>query len=75
MQSSIVQAGISAGYIWFETIAYVICAVLMFVFFRVEDNLKEEQKEIEMRNKKMQTMPDFRLLDTRISSPCGTDNP
>lgn len=52
MQSTLAQAGISVGYIWFETIAYVICAILMFVFFRVEDNLKEEQAEIERRNNK-----------------------
>ena len=29
---------------------YVICAILLFLFFRVEDNLKEEQAEIEKRN-------------------------
>ena len=52
MQSAVAQTGISVGYIWFETIAYVICAILMFVFFRVEDNLKEEQAEIERRNNK-----------------------
>lgn len=52
MQSTLAQTGISVGYIWFETIAYVICAILMFVFFRVEDNLKEEQAEIEKRNNK-----------------------
>lgn len=53
MQSSLVQVGISASYIWFETIAYVICTVLMFVFFQVENNLKEEQEEIRRRNKKI----------------------
>ena len=52
MQSALAQTGISVGYIWFETIAYIICAILMFVFFRVEDNLKEEQAEIERRNNK-----------------------
>ena len=50
MQSALAQTGISVSYIWFETIAYVICAVLMFVCFRVEDNLKEEQAEIEQRH-------------------------
>lgn len=50
MQSTLAQTGISIGYVWFETAAYVICAILMFVFFRVEDNLKEEQAEIARRN-------------------------
>lgn len=50
MQSALAQTGISVSYIWFETIAYVICAILLFLFFRVEDNLKEEQAEIEKRN-------------------------
>lgn len=48
--SKAAQIGISVSYIWFETIAYVICAILLFWFFRVEDNLKTEQKEIEKRN-------------------------
>ena len=43
--------GISISYIWVETAAYLICAVLLFLFFRVEDNLKAEQDEIECRNK------------------------
>lgn len=50
MQSALAQTGISVSYIWFETVAYVICAALLLVFFRVEDNLKEEQAEIEKRN-------------------------
>lgn len=50
MQSALAQTGISVSYIWFETIAYAVCAVLLFLFFRVEDNLKEEQAEIEKRN-------------------------
>ena len=50
VQSVAVQAGITVSYIWFETIAYVICAILLFFFFRVEDNLKEEQEEIKRRN-------------------------
>lgn len=49
VQSSLVCAGISVSYIWVETIAYVICAVLIFLFFRVEDNLKAEQEEIRQR--------------------------
>ena len=51
MQSALAQTGISISYIWFETIAYVICAILLFLFFRVEDNLKEEQEEIKVRNR------------------------
>ncbi len=50
MQSAAAQAGISVSYIWIETIAYIVCAVLLFLFFRVEDNLKAEQEEIEKRN-------------------------
>ena len=51
VQSAAAQAGISISYIWVETAAYLICAVLLFLFFRVEDNLKAEQDEIEFRNK------------------------
>ena len=51
MQSALAQTGISVSYIWIETIAYAVCAVLLFLFFHVEDNLKEEQAEIEKRNK------------------------
>lgn len=51
IQSAAAQAGISISYIWVETAAYLICAVLLFLFFRVEDNLKAEQDEIECRNK------------------------
>lgn len=50
VQSAAAQMGISVSYIWIETAAYVICAVLLFLFFRVEDNLKTEQEEIEKRN-------------------------
>ena len=48
-RAPLAQAGISVSYIWVETIAYIICAVLLFLFFRVEDNLKAEQEEIEKR--------------------------
>ncbi len=51
MQSTLAQTGISVSYIWIETISYAVCAVLLFLFFHVEDNLKEEQAEIEKRNK------------------------
>ena len=49
-QSALVQTGISVSYIWIETASYVICAILIFVFFHVEDNLKEEQEEIKRKN-------------------------
>ena len=52
VQSALAQMGISVSYIWIETVSYAVCAVLLFLFFRVEDNLKEEQDEIEKRNKK-----------------------
>ena len=38
----------SVNYIWIETIAYAVCAVLM-IFFGVERNLKAEQQEIANR--------------------------
>lgn len=43
-QTASVQTAISASYIWAETIAYVVCAILIF-FFTVEKKLSEEQKE------------------------------
>ena len=51
MQSALAQTGISVSYIWIETVAYAVCAVLLFLFFHAEDNLKAEQAEIEKRNK------------------------
>ena len=51
MQSALAQTGISVSYIWIETVAYAVCAVLLFLFFHVEDNLKAEQAAIEKRNK------------------------
>lgn len=51
VQNQLVRAGISAGYIWSETVAYAVCAVLLFVFFRVEDNLDSEQAEIKERSR------------------------
>lgn len=38
----------SVNYIWIETVAYAICAVLL-IFFTVERNLKAEQQEIANR--------------------------
>ena len=46
-QTAAAQTAISVGYIWVETIAYVICAILIF-FFTIED-LPEEQKAIAAR--------------------------
>lgn len=45
-----VKAAISGGYIWAETIAYGICAVLI-CFFAIEKKLPEEQEEIVNRKK------------------------
>lgn len=50
-QTELACAGISISYIWVETIAYIVCAVLIFLFFHVEDNLKNEQEEIMKRSK------------------------
>lgn len=41
----------SVNYIWIETVAYAVCAVLM-IFFGVERNLKAEQQEIANRASK-----------------------
>ena len=50
VQSAAVQSTITVGYIWVETIAYVVCAVLIF-FFTVEKKLPEEQAAIAARHK------------------------
>lgn len=50
VQSAAVQSTISVSYIWIETIAFAICAVLVF-FFTVEKNLPEEQAAIAARKK------------------------
>lgn len=47
-QSAAVQGAISACYIWVETIAYAICAVLIF-FWTVEKDLPVEQKALKDR--------------------------
>lgn len=47
-QTAAAQAAISASYIWVETIAYVICAVLI-LFFTIEKKLPEEQAAIAAR--------------------------
>lgn len=50
VQSAAVQSTITVGYIWVETIAYVVCAALIF-FFTVEKNLPQEQAAIAARHK------------------------
>ena len=47
-QTESVKTAISVSYIGVETVAYFICAVLIF-FFTVEKNLKKEQEEIAAR--------------------------
>lgn len=49
-QSAAVQSTIAINYIWIETIAFAVCAVLIF-FFTVEKNLPEEQAAIAARKK------------------------
>ena len=44
------QSTISVNYIWIETIAFAVCAVLVFLF-TVEKNLPEEQAAIAARKK------------------------
>lgn len=47
-QSEAVLTVISASYIWAETVAYILCAVLI-LFFTVEKNLPAEQAAIKAR--------------------------
>lgn len=47
-QSAAVQSAITVSYIWVETIAYLVCAVLV-LFWTVEKNLPAEQAEIAKR--------------------------
>ena len=44
-QTAMAKTAISVSYIWVETIAYVICAVLIF-FFTIEKDLPREQAEM-----------------------------
>ena len=53
VQSVAAQAAITGCYIWTETVAFAICAVLM-VFWSVEKKLPEEQKKISQRKAKEQ---------------------
>lgn len=50
VQSAGVQSTITVSYIWVETIAYAVCALLIFLF-TVEKNLHDEQKAIAERKK------------------------
>ncbi|MCD8161762.1 MAG: MFS transporter [Clostridiales bacterium] len=47
-QSGAVQSAITVSYIWVESIAYILCAVLI-LFFAVERNLPAEQAAIQAR--------------------------
>ncbi len=49
-QSTVTKSAISIGYIWFETIAYVICAILIS-FYTIEKDLPREQQAIKDRQK------------------------
>jgi len=48
VQSASAQGAISVSYIWIETVAYAVCAGLVFLW-TVEKNLPEEQKAIAAR--------------------------
>ena len=50
IQTAAVQSTITVGYIWVETIAYVVCAALIF-FFTVVKKLPEEQAAIAARHR------------------------
>ncbi|MDO4284851.1 MAG: MFS transporter [Eubacteriales bacterium] len=50
-QTALVQSAISVSYIWVETIAYVVCAALIF-FFTIEKDLPQEQQAIAQRNQR-----------------------
>lgn len=47
-QSEAAKAMISTSYIWVETVAFVVCAVLIFLF-TIEKDLPREQQEIKNR--------------------------
>jgi GPH family glycoside/pentoside/hexuronide:cation symporter len=50
VQTAGVQSTITVSYVWIETIAYAVCAALIFLF-TVEKNLPEEQAAIAERKK------------------------
>ncbi len=43
-QSAAVQQVISAGYIWAETVCYVVAGILLLVFWTVENDLEKERE-------------------------------
>jgi len=47
-QTEVAKTAISASYIWGETVAFFICAILIF-FFRIEKDLQKEQEAIAKR--------------------------
>lgn len=49
-QTAVARGAISISYIWIETVAYAICAVLIFLW-TVEKNLPQEQAAIAERHK------------------------
>ena len=49
-QTAAAQSAITVSYIWIETVAYAVCAVLILLW-TVEKNLPEEQKAIAQRKK------------------------
>lgn len=51
VQTASAKSAITVSYIWIETIAYAVCAALIF-FFAVEKNLPAEQKAIAERKNK-----------------------
>jgi len=44
-QSTAVQNVISAGYIWTETVCYIIAGILLLVFWTVEKDLVKEREK------------------------------
>ena len=50
-QSAAVNTAISVSYIWVETVAYLVCAALIFSF-TIEKDLSAEQAEIAKRSGK-----------------------
>lgn len=50
VQNSSVLTNINISYLWVETVAYAICAILI-IFFTVEKNLESEQLQIVARQK------------------------
>lgn len=49
-QTAMAKTAVSVSYIWIETIAYVICAALIF-FFTIEKDLPREQEEMAAERK------------------------